>query len=51
MGKREDNEAKTEKLIMPIVEANNVELFDVPAGRGAAAAGGLRTAGSRHHHR
>ena len=29
MGKREDYEAKTEKLIMPIVEANNVELFDV----------------------
>ena len=28
-GKREDYEAKTEKLIMPIVEANNVELFDV----------------------
>ena len=27
MGKREDYEAKTEKLIMPIVEANNVELF------------------------
>ena len=26
MGKREDYEAKTEKLIMPIVEANNVEL-------------------------
>ena len=29
MGKREDYEDKTEKLIMPIVEANNVELFDV----------------------
>ena len=27
MGKREDYEAKTEKLIMPIVEANNVELW------------------------
>lgn len=27
MGKREDYEAKTEKLIMPIVEANNVELL------------------------
>ena len=29
MGKREDYEAKTEKLIAPIVEANHVELFDV----------------------
>ncbi|MGN0318919.1 MAG: ribosome maturation factor RimP [Lachnospira sp.] len=29
MGKRESYEATTEKLIMPILEANNVELFDV----------------------
>lgn len=29
MGKREDYEAKTEKLIAPIIAANNVELFDV----------------------
>ena len=29
MGKREDYEAKTEKLIAPIIAANHVELFDV----------------------
>ncbi|MGN0328289.1 MAG: ribosome maturation factor RimP [Lachnospira sp.] len=29
MGKREDYEAKTEQLIKPIIEANNLELFDV----------------------
>lgn len=29
MGKREDYEAKTEKLIAPIIAANRVELFDV----------------------
>lgn len=29
MGKREDYEAKTEKLIAPIIVANHVELFDV----------------------
>lgn len=29
MGKRESYEATTEKLIMPILEAKNIELFDV----------------------
>lgn len=29
MGKREDYEAKTEKLIAPIIAVNHVELFDV----------------------
>ena len=29
MGKREDYEAKTEKLIAPIIAANHAELFDV----------------------
>ena len=29
MGKREDYEQRTEKLLMPIIEANNFELVDV----------------------
>ena len=33
MGKREDYEAKTEKLIAPIIAANHVELFDVDYGK------------------